>query len=163
MLASETEPTLEWTFQYRLGKEAWAFGCLQQFVFVCLVLLVVVPPVVLTVKPGEKLPLPPSPHELLGFWYTGALILFAVILWLIGRLVGPNKTPGRTLRINRREITLTDTNLFRIKERRINLTGAKVRAVCFDFLERCFTVDGKEQKQIVEQIQQRMDGVTFEF
>jgi len=105
----------------------------------------------------------------------GLVLLIVLAIWY-GR-------PSRTLHINQQTITLTNANGFGVKERRMNITGAKVRAVYFDFLERLFTfdmyrvctahhieisrvgetflfpcVDEKGQKQIIEQIKQLIDS-----
>jgi len=103
-----------------------------------------------------------------------------VLLILVASLSG---RPSRMLRVNRHTITLTNANGFGTRERRMNITGAKVRAVYFDFLERLFTfdmyrvctahyieisrngetflfpcVDEKEQKQIIEQLKQQIES-----
>ena len=70
------------------------------------------------------------------------LIVFGAIpLVLFFLLVEWDKMPKRKLNANRQWITLTDTAGWGAKERRINVSGAKICAVHFDFFERLFTFD----------------------
>jgi len=157
---SKDEQNLEWTFRYR-----WC-DCTGHVLHFLVSMIIGVPALMLTTI------IPSSFNIIILF---GIVLLIVLAVWY-GR-------PSRTLHINQQTITLTNASGFGVKERRMNITGAKVRAVYFDFLERLFTfdmyrgstahhievsrngetflfpcVDEKEQKQIVEQIKQQIDS-----
>jgi len=165
MLPSKDTQILEWTFHPRLCsgmQAAWFIRDLFLMILVTFIVMFV-----------------PLPHPLAVIVLT-CFVLFVVLLLTLVLL---NGLPSRKLGIDHRTITLTDKNCFGIKERRMSIIGAKVRAVYFDFLERLFTFDmyrgttahhieisrngetflfpcvnEKEQKQIIEQIKQRIDS-----
>ena len=68
-----------------------------------------------------------------------AIGLFGLVLLILFALLGQRSS--RTLRINRRTITLTDTLAFGTKERQMFADGAKFYCVHLDFFERLFTFD----------------------
>ena len=125
------EQPLEWTYQFREDKE-FAVDAVQRCVFSFALLLVAIPFVLLTGWVPYKF----SPYAKLG-WIVFLILVLGVFLLLADW----SKKPGRKLRIDRSTITLTDTNYFGTKERRMTAAGAKVRAVYLDFFERLFTVD----------------------
>ena len=126
---------LEWTFHHRLSKMhiAWGIGDLFLQMIVALGLI---PPIALL---GWVIPRPPETVIMIGVSCFALLLVILIIVCITHlALYGP---PTRTLRVDRQMITLTNTTLWRAKERRMDANGAKFYAVHFDFFERLFTFD----------------------
>jgi len=173
MLASETEQTLEWTYRHRRCTVHTIRDLLALLIFYVLIggsLKDFVTVVVFFVA-----------YAWLIVPALAPLFLLMVIIEIVLRVL--DKKPKRKLSINRQMITLTDTDVFRKKVRQMEISGAAVCGIHLSFSARLFTfdrfrtpsayhveiarygetflfpcVDEKEQKQIVEQIQQRMDA-----
>jgi len=130
MPPSESEQTLEWTFQHRLCGKMQAAWFVRDLVL--LILLSFIPNLI----PFSRIPDAIINTGLICFTlFLFILILYALLYFLTGG------RPSRTLRLNRQTIILIDTHAFGVKERRMNVVGAKVRTVHFDFFERLFTFD----------------------
>ena len=112
------EQFLEWTFEQR-----WYGMHIAQMLCNPLMLLFYI------IFVGWILGLMPLPldvdtiNRLIGLF---CFVLFTVML-IVLRL--SSRLPSRTLRIDRQTITLTDIYHWRTKERRMNASGAKFRAV----------------------------------
>ena len=135
---SQHEQTLEWTFQYRSCPNGmfWANEFTQRAVLIILVLLITLPLLFLPVSYRPVISsMLESTHGIQNIFRI--FIITVCILLLPFLLFGE---PGsQKLRINKQVITLTTTNLFGTRERRMNTSGAKIRAVHFGFWERLFT------------------------
>ena len=71
--------------------------------------------------------------------HTKVIIACLLLLCFCLFLLFFAKMPSRKLRINRQTITMTDANFLGAKEYQMTTSGAKIRAIHFDFFERLFT------------------------
>jgi hypothetical protein len=129
MPSQESEQFLEWTAHLH-------FSGVHIIHFLgSMLLTVILTPFFDLIPPprGEGL----SPTNLIIF-----IILFGALLIILPlAVIAWDRMPKPTLRVDQHTITLTDTTTIRTKERRMDATGAKVRAVYIDFLDRLCTCD----------------------
>ena len=127
------EQFLEWTFQHRRS------GMYVPHFFVQLFLMLLIGISVTFLM--EMIPIPRG-AGLSGTALIVFLVMFGALpIILLMLLIEWDKMPKRKLRVNRQAITLTDTNAWGAKERRMSANGAKISAVHLDFFERLFTFD----------------------
>jgi len=133
-----SEQSLEWTYQFRASKY-FAVDTMERLVFCFAAMLVSIPLMLLTGWYPHKVP-PSAGLEWIDVrlvWIV-FLVLLTGVLWLLGYL---DTKSNRKLHVNRQMITLTDTNGFGTKERRMPAAGAKFRAVYLDMFGRLFAFD----------------------
>jgi len=132
---SQPEQTLEWTFQYRYCPDGMHFA--NRFAG-CFVFGLIIIPILLLIAlfTGSDL-------FRVSKAFGDVMDIIRIIMLIVGILLLPflffGKRDNQKLRINRQTITLTRNSPFGTIERRMNTSGAKIRAVYFDFWERLFT------------------------
>jgi len=139
---------LEWTFQFR-----WTGMYIVCFLFDFLQAIICIPLVIcyLLFRSPQAWEIP---FLLFGLVVSVIIVPLIIIVW--------NEPPRRTLRIDRRIITLTDMGPLRSRERRMNTDGAKFSAAHLDFFDRLFTFDGYKVS-FAYHIQITRNGETFLF
>ena len=144
MNSQTPEQSLEWVYEYRLGRDC-AVGCWHHFIgTMCLffILLLILAPLIFfgVIKPGES-PFFLPDREFMQYFRLGMIVVLSALM-LIAWLVGGGVTPSRKLRITRQTITLTDTGgIYGPQTRHMTTTGAKFRAVYLDSRDRLLTYD----------------------
>ena len=125
---SQSEQTLEWTYQYRFGSGDGILVAQH-----CAFNLILVPVTLLAIPLALLIP------REIGFIFA-VILLCGMVLFVLYVLLFCER-PSLKLRINRHTITLITTNLFGTKERRMNTNGATIIPVHSDLLQRLFTFD----------------------
>ena len=144
MKSQVPEQSLEWVYEYRLGRDC-AVGCWRHFVLtMCLsfTLLLILAPLIFfgVIKAGES-PFFLPDREFVQYFRLGMIVVLSALM-LVAWLLGGGVTPSRKLRITRQTITLTDMGgIYGPQIRQMTTAGAKFRAVHIDFLTRSFSSD----------------------